>query len=72
METELAFWATSVTAADGVTFHPAVQSRQGGIRYWPNIRFATEHEAYTHAQHAIMDVMVQANSVTNGWNVVKL
>lgn len=69
METELAFWATTFMADNG-GFHPAVQG-WGWVKYWPNVRFATEEEAYEWACLAVKDVLDAANAVTKGWNVVK-
>lgn len=69
---DLRLYATSVTGEDG-KFHPAVSA--GGIapvHYWPNVKFATEQEAYEHASLAVKDALDAANSVAQNWNVVKL
>lgn len=63
-------WGTSVLAEDG-KFHPAVQTHRG-IKFWPNVKFATETEAFQRACLAIADAEKAANEIAKNWNVVKL
>lgn len=71
MEIEFTAYATTVAAVDG-KFHPAVQVGSAAPKYWPNIKFATEEEAYEHAGLALKDAYEAANAISRAWNVVAL
>lgn len=69
---EFSYWPTSVTAADGKSYHPALTRGSERPFYWELITFATEGEAVEHAGLALKDAMDAANDIASQWNLVKL
>ena len=69
-----ATYATSVTAACGTKYHPAIQrgGALGVIHYWDNITCATEQEAYDRASLALADALDAANQIVRQWHLLKL
>ena len=65
------WWPTTVTAADGESFHPAIQSGTR-ILYWANVREATEAKAYERAGLALKDAFDAAEAVARSWNLTSM
>ena len=65
------WWPSTVTAADGESFHPALRSRKR-ILYWANVREDTEAKAYERARLALKDAFDAAEAVARSWNLTSM
>lgn len=51
-------------------FHPAIRNGRN-VRYWPNITFKHEHEAYARAVLSLADALQPAIDHVAEWNMIE-
>jgi hypothetical protein len=61
-------FATHATSYGTGPFHPAIRAGSD-VKYWPNVTFHSEDEAYDFAAKALKDAYDAAASVAREWNI---